>query len=165
MSERLPTKKSKKMLITSVIFLTLLLVFLAVAVFLYLKQSPSVIFKYTAKGNPTGEPEITFLNPLRNRFPERMADKFFNSLVGNGCLDSLSNISNDSKWIQDTCERENKYVLLSRNLINRTDLENKITLYYEGTRLIGREKQKSPIWVEIEKANSDWQIVKYTCFY
>lgn len=159
-------RRRNKMLVLSIISLFLLVVIMGIiGLFLYLTQAPSVLFKYVPKGKPTGEPEVSILNPLRERSSEKVADFFLESVKSEECLNTLASTSDDQKWIQETCEREKKYFLQSLSLVNRDDSENKTTLYYEGIRLVRSEKIISPIWIDLEKDGEIWRVIKYTCFY
>ena len=143
----------------------LVVVILIIGVILALKRCPTVLYRYVAKGSVNKKPEISILNPLRDRAPERAANEFLKNLGTDECLKLLTFPNGERDWAEDTCAQERRYPLYYWSLIDRDDISQSVRLFYQGNRANGVDKIDTPIRLTVENLQGVWTVTWFECFY
>jgi hypothetical protein len=137
---------------------------LGIAAYLYYARSTPVLYSYVEAGDPTKEAAFTIFNPFRDRKPEGSAETFLVQLKAGECERTMAALSHTAQYIQDTCEREERYPLASWRLKNRTDELHKIKMYYQVERKNYNGLQ-GQVWITVEKHGEQWQVTRYEGIY
>ena len=139
-------------------------IILGLAAYLFLTRSNPVVYRYVdrAAGNYSA---FVFLNPFRDRAPERQADVVLQRLKARDCQRALSLPTLDAVRVEYLCDRETKYPVETWTLMDRKGDDRKTELVYDVTRIGGAGRARGSLaWITIEN-NGAWRPTKYDAFY
>ena len=130
----------------------------------YSKRSQPVLFSYVEKGDPVREPVFAIFNPFRDRSPERSAEGFLENIKAGQCDCELAGIVNSPEHNQEVCKREKQSPLSGWRMMNRTDQDDTIRMYYEVRRKT-YDGIHGQLWVSLARQGADWKVTRYDCSY
>jgi hypothetical protein len=152
------------------IFLLLLIVLvvtgsLVFASFAYARKSEAVLFRVEDKADPVRTPFIFILNPFRDRSAENAAISFLERLKQGQCQPALAELNYPIEQLQDICERETNYPLLSWSLADREQQpSDQLRMYFWADRQYP-SRGRGQMWVTVQKNENKWQVVDFECWY
>ena len=144
-------------------FISVLVVLVAMlAAFVYSKRSKPVLYSYVEKGNPVKEPVFAVFNPFRDRSPERSAEAFLENMKLGLCEREMVFVSPQHN--QEVCEREKDSPLSAWRMVNRSDQDETVRMYYEVSRKTS-DGYQGQLWVSLARQGADWKVTRYDCSY
>ena|SRR4028119_837126 len=143
----------------------ILAVIIGFAVYLFFNRSNPVLYRNVDRASVQYS-SLVILNPFRSREPERQAEVVLQGLKNRNCQQALSLPALDSERVTYLCEREQKYLLESWDLMDYQEEGEKIKLIYNIYRNDGDgERLSPPAWIGVEKINGEWRAADYETYY
>jgi len=138
---------------------------------LYATRSKILLYEFTEEDSVSGLPIWALLHPLRDRSPERSAERILKTLQEGRIEEALSQF----KWSSparknDLMSREASYPVQAWKLISRADSLGTAELYYSVTRWDApgsKELFSSPVWITMVRSESDpsWSALRFRAIY
>lgn len=132
----------------------------AASILIILVNSGPVLFSFREKDDPLGEPFWVFLNPLRDKIPEKVAENFLIRIKNRNFLEAFNDIRGANFRYK---KQEIEHPIVSWNLASRKGSSCRVRLYFRAQRqgTIGT----SPLWIDLEKKGNAWEIVNFEAIY
>jgi len=138
---------------------------------LYATRSKVLLYEFVEEDSVSGLPIWALLHPLRDRSPERSAEKILQALQEGRVDEALSRFSWPNADRKSAIMAEEAYYpIQSWKLISRVESPGAVELYYSVTRReSGAEEEifSSPVWITLERSvpDADWRAAKFGVVY
>jgi hypothetical protein len=147
------------------ILIFILIAVIGFAAYLFFNRSNPVLYRNVDRASVQYS-SFVVLNPFRNREPEHQAEVVLRGLKSRNCRRALSLPGLDAERVSYLCEREQKYLLESWDLMDYQGEGEKVKLIYNLYRNRGDSESLSPpAWIRVEKMTGKWQAICYETYY
>jgi hypothetical protein len=124
---------------------------------------PTVLWRWKEPGSvDPGDGLVVILNPVRDRSPERAAERVLRELRLGSCDHALSFI--DAERRTAVCRSESSYRPISWNLRDREESGDRVTLHYSVYRA-PLPALPSNTWITVRFKDGVWQAEEFECWY
>lgn len=147
---------------TVIILILALVTFLCIVITLRF-YSP-VLFALYEAGDPSKQPYLVILNPLRDRSPENISENFLNKLSSGDCPEALKVFLLDEKKQVGFCDKESENRFNKWTLINRSDGSSSSKLIYEVNNVVESSFTRRII-LTTTRTGDEWKIDGIDTFY
>lgn len=136
----------------------ILLVLCAVA-----QRAPAVLLRWHDRtAVDPGADLFVVLNPVRDRGPERAAQRLLATLKSGKCEDALVFVKPDRR--RELCTREASYQPLTWKLRDREERPDSTRLFFAVYRA-PLPPSPSNVWITLRRTPGGWEAVEYECWY
>ena len=145
-----------------------LLVIYVLGMLLWLSNQPPVLSRSKQKDPLSGYPLQVRLNPIRDRAPERSAEKVLRAMSDGQCRQQLSGWLKDYRWhyAKFICDSEQQHPIVSWTLFDREEQPPLVILQYHAKRKDGDSTYEENLWVTTQQqAAGTWEVTKYGAMY
>ena len=136
---------------------------------IWLANQPSVLARSETKDPLSGYPTKVELNPLRDRAPERSAEKVIRDMRDGHCREQLAGWLKDYRRQYATfiCDSEQQHPLVSWKLFDREEDPPLVMLHYRARRKdsASSEPYTEDLWVTTQNRGGAWEVTKYGAYY
>jgi len=138
---------------------------------LYVTRSKVLLYEFVEEDGVSGLPIWALLHPLRDRSPERSAEKILQALQEGRVEEALSRFPwPDADRRSAIRAEEAYYPIQAWKLVSRVDSPGAVKLYYSVTRResgASEEFFSSPVWITLERSvtDVDWRAAKFIVVY
>ena len=146
------------------VMLVLVALLVMLAAYVYYQRSKPLLYSYVEKGNPVKEPVFAIFNPFRDRSPERSAEAFLENMRAGQCERAMVGVFGSPEHNQEVCRLEKGSPLSSWRMMNRTDQDEMVRMYYEVSRTT-YDGHQGQLWVSLARHGADWKVTRYDCYY
>ena len=146
----------------------LLAVIYALGMLLWLSNQPPVLSRSKEKDPLSGYPLQVRLNPVRDRSPERSAEKVLYAMSDGKCRQQLAGWFKDYRWhyAKFVCDSEQQHPIVSWSLFDREEQPPLVILQYHAKRKDGDNTYEENLWITTQQqAAGTWEMTKYGAMY
>ena len=139
-----------------------------IGVLIWLANQPPVLGRSEEKDPLSGRPKQVTLNPIRDRAPERSAEKVLTAMRDGHCREQLADWLKGYRRTYATfiCNAEQQHPLVSWTLVDRDEQPPLVIMQYQTVRKDGSNTYQEDLWLTAKhQDNGAWEMTKYGAMY
>jgi hypothetical protein len=147
--------------------IVIFLLLYAIGTLIWLAYQPPVLRRSQEKDPLSGYPLRVSLNPIRDRAPERAAEKVIRAVHDGRCREEFDSWLKDYRrqYTEFTCKSELAHPLLSWQLFDREDSPPLVILHYHVHRNDTPAGQFQDLWITTQLKDTGWAVTKFGAMY